>query len=126
MLTFALSYSRRADDEAAVGYRLSDTREFSRRCENGGCVYGRSRFLKRNEVVVYQPQVGKAEVVHGSSDRAYVVRIARPHQDDRNPFALGITEHVQALKLWPLRSGPKPKIRKRTKITHISKIVRAH
>ena len=102
MLTFALSYRRRADDEAAVGYRLSDTGEFSRGCENGGGVYGRPRFLKRNEVVVYQPQVGKAEVVHGSSDSAYVVRIARPHQDDRNPLALGIVDVFQqhGLKIW--------------------------
>src|ERR1700722_15756835 len=33
MLSSAVSNSRRADDEAAVGYRLSDTREFSRRGE---------------------------------------------------------------------------------------------
>ena len=70
----------------------------SLRCgEDGGRIYGGAGCLQADGVVIHQPQIGKAETVHGARDGADIVGIARPHQHHGNPRALLFGQHRSIL-----------------------------
>lgn len=97
MLQCAFAYCGCADDECAVGNCVGNAGERYCICKYRRGIDCRSRCLKGHSVVVYQAQMTKAEVVHGSSYSANIVGIACAHQDDAHLIELLRREHVQLL-----------------------------